>query len=113
MSITILLIWWHKINNYAHYEHIVFKDRSHFRHSVNAADVAEADYDDYDGDDNDDEDNDAATGGDDDEIPCNTAEKSRQYQIVANMFKSNLILFNSYTIYFWPNHEDLTISKTL
>lgn len=78
----------------------MFKDRSCFRHSVNAADVAEADYDDYDGDDNDDEDNDAATGGDDDEIPCNTAEKSRQYQIVANMFKSNLILFNSYTIYF-------------
>lgn len=42
----------------------MFKERSHFRHSVNAADVADADYDDYDGDDNDDEDNDAATGGD-------------------------------------------------
>lgn len=78
----------------------MFEERSHFRHSVNAADVADADYDDYDGDDNDDEDNDAATGGDDDEIPCNAAENSHQYQIVANTFKSNFILFSSYTLYF-------------
>lgn len=104
MFIIIILIWWHKINIYGDYEHIVFKDSSHFRHSVHATDVADADYDDYDDDDKYDDDD--TNAGDDAKILHNIAEKSCQHQTVANMLKSSFICF-------WSNHKDLITNNTL
>lgn len=92
----IITIWWHKINICADYEHIVFKDSSHVRHSVDATDVADADYDDYDYD---------------MRIVMllllmimmkffTTLQKNiTQYQTVTNMFKINFILFSIDILY--------------